>query len=177
MNGTADQPVYFTSWHDDAIGGDTNNNTGNTQPAAGNWNGIHFAANSKGNFTHAVIRYAGVSRTSGALHIKDAVVTIADSVISNNFIGLFVEGATAEAHTLTTNTAADVSKSGLYSNAEYDIFTKAGASVVANSNWWGDSGGPGDKVSGDVTVDNWCADENCASIVKPATVYLPVIRR
>lgn len=98
-------------------------------------------------------------------------------MISNNVIGLFAEGATAEAGALITSTPADVSTSGLYSNTEYDVFTKAGASVVANSNWWGDSGGPGDKVSGDVTVDNWCADENCASIVKPATVYLPVIRR
>jgi len=123
-----------------------------------------------------VIRYAGVSRTAGALHIKDAIVTIANSVISNNFIGLFAEGTTAEVRVQTVNTPANVSKSSLYSNAEYDVFAKAGASVVANSNWWGSSTAT-PKINGDVTIADRCANEACTAIVKPGTVYLPLVRR
>ncbi|MFN8496044.1 MAG: hypothetical protein U0350_51105 [Caldilineaceae bacterium] len=176
VNGTADQPVYFTSLRDDAIGGDTNNDSGNSHANLGDWGGIRFAANSKGNFTHAVIRYAGVSRTAGALHIKDAIVTIVNSVISNNFIGLLVEGASAEVRAQAVNTPTTVSKSGLYNNAEYDVFAKTGTSVVASSNWWGGSNAQ-PKVNGDVTIADRCADENCTTVVTPRALYLPLVRR
>ena len=97
-------------------------------------------------------------------------------MISNNVIGLFAEGATAEARTLMVSTPADVSTSGLYSNDEYDVFTKAGASVVANSNWWGSSTAQ-PKVSGGVTIKDRCADAGCTVIVKLGRIYLSVIRR
>lgn len=176
VSGTADQPVYFTSLRDDAIGGDTNNDSGNSHANAGDWGGIRFAANSQGSFTHAVIRYAGVSRTYGALHIKDAVVTIVNSVLSNNLIGLFAEGATAEVQVQMINTPANVSKSGLYNNTEYDVFAKPGTSVVANSNWWGGSNAQ-PKVGGNVTIEDRCADQSCTTIFKPSSIYLPLIRR
>lgn len=176
VNGTAEQPIYFTSFRDDAIGGDTNNDSGNSQARAGDWGGIRFAAGSNGAFTHTVIRYAGVSRSLGALHIKDAIVTIVNSVINNNIIGLFAEGATAEVQAQMSNTATTVSQSGLYSNGEYDVFAKSGASVVADNNWWGSSN-PQPKVSGNVTTANPCADEACTTIRKPSGLYLPLVRR
>ena len=74
------------------------------------------------------------------------------------------------------NAAANVSKSGLYNNTEYDVFAKPGTSVVANSNWWGGSNAQ-PKISGAVTVENRCADETCTVIVTPRAVYLPLVRR
>lgn len=48
------------------------------------------------------------------------------------------------------NTSTDISKLGLYSNAEYDVFANVGPSVVANNNWWGSNSRP--KVSGNVAT-------------------------
>jgi len=75
-----------------------------------------------------------------------------------------------------TTTSANVSKSGLYSNAEYDVFAKAGASVVADNNWWGSSN-PQPKVSGNVTTAQPCADEACTVTLNPSSLYLPLVRR
>lgn len=41
-NGTADEPIYITSWYDDSIGGDLNADGNETLPAPGNWGGIQY---------------------------------------------------------------------------------------------------------------------------------------
>jgi len=57
--GTAGNPVVFTSLKDDSHGGDTNNDGGASAPAAGDWDGIQFHDSSTtGELAHCIVRYA-----------------------------------------------------------------------------------------------------------------------
>ena len=44
--GTIDEPIVWTSLHDDSFGGDTNNNADATSPGPGHWRSIAFNASS-----------------------------------------------------------------------------------------------------------------------------------
>ncbi|MER3415341.1 MAG: hypothetical protein C4297_03885 [Gemmataceae bacterium] len=62
VNGTADQPVIFTSLNDDVLNDTNNDGTASNPgpfyngPAPGQWGGLHV---SQGHIDHAVIRYGG----------------------------------------------------------------------------------------------------------------------
>lgn len=61
-DGTAVQPIVFTSFKDDSYGGDTNNNGNGTTPAKGDWNTIDFVASSLDSLNslkHCIVRYGG----------------------------------------------------------------------------------------------------------------------
>ncbi|MEA3443183.1 MAG: right-handed parallel beta-helix repeat-containing protein, partial [Bacteroidota bacterium] len=63
VNGTAANPVIFTSFKDDTYGGDLNNDTATTMPAPGDWRRIYLYGNSYndgiGEFDYCIIRYGG----------------------------------------------------------------------------------------------------------------------
>ncbi len=69
VNGTAAEPVIFTSIIDDSYGGDTNNDEDATSPAPGDWFGINCDyvsedAPGNGDFEYCRIRYAGNTYSS-----------------------------------------------------------------------------------------------------------------
>jgi len=177
VNGTKTNNVVFTSSLDDAIGGDTNNDAGTTQPKAGDWEGFQFLSGSSGSFNYTVIRYAGVSNTYGAVNVKAATVNLTNSVLSNSIIGLLVDGSLAQRSMAEVNAPTSISKSSLLNNSEFSILTKSEGTVIANSNWWGGNTGPGQQVSGNVTVEDWCSDEACSVILKPSSIYLPLVQK
>lgn len=63
-NGTASQPIYITSWKDDSVGGDTNNDGNGSVPANTDFNYIHFknvTDSSRAYFKNSLIKYGGYS--------------------------------------------------------------------------------------------------------------------
>ena len=113
--GTAESKIYFTSLLDDAIGGDTDA-TGTTTGAMKDWVGIYFKPGSSGNLDYVTVRYAGyigvgsnsgIDNDGGTVEIRNSIITdnylrginshsgsvmVSDSIIENNFYGLFGYG-------------------------------------------------------------------------------------
>ena len=84
--GTAADPVVFTSYRDDVYGGDFNHDGAASSPRNGDWGNIYFtnqADDANCVIDHAVIRYGG-SVNSSQLYANDTDFTISNSVISNS---------------------------------------------------------------------------------------------
>ena len=59
-SGTVDRPVYITSFKDDSVGGDINNDGSATSPEPGDWRQIVLANGTSATFDlHTTIRYGG----------------------------------------------------------------------------------------------------------------------
>jgi hypothetical protein len=63
VQGTASNPVVFTSGRDDQYGGDSNGDGNGTLPAAGNWGYIKFTSQSNvtNTFDYCIVKYGGYS--------------------------------------------------------------------------------------------------------------------
>ncbi len=87
-HGTEDQPIIFTSIHDD-VGGDTNNNGVVSVPTRGDWYGIKLDGDAS-DISHAEVRYAGNSFFAGFSILGGVEIRggsrarVTDTVISDN---------------------------------------------------------------------------------------------
>ncbi|MCF6260340.1 MAG: right-handed parallel beta-helix repeat-containing protein [Gammaproteobacteria bacterium] len=83
--GTTDNKIVFTSYLDDAHGGDFNEDGYGSSPGNGNWRGIYLSnqADDSSVIEHAVIQYGGANN-SGNVYTDQTDVRIANSVISNS---------------------------------------------------------------------------------------------
>lgn len=79
--GTAEEPIIFTSLYDDSVGGDTDRTGTSIMPVAGYWKGIMLHASSSAVFRHVALRYGGywIPALSAdhalSLEISDAAIT------------------------------------------------------------------------------------------------------
>jgi len=88
-NGTAADPVYFTSIKDDAAGGDTNGDGNNTAPAAGDGGEIMFGYGGIGGnsvLNHAILRYGGggLDWSGGCGQCRETSVFVGSSNVTIN---------------------------------------------------------------------------------------------
>ncbi|MFA5668929.1 MAG: right-handed parallel beta-helix repeat-containing protein [Balneolaceae bacterium] len=90
--GTESEPIYFTSWRNDNIGGDTNNDGNATSPTNKDWYGIRLIGkNATSSFKNVNVSFAGYQYSNdyrgGITHI-DNDSEIDSSTFNNNLYGI-----------------------------------------------------------------------------------------
>lgn len=152
VNGTATDKVYFTSYKDDSVGGDTNRDGTATRPLPKDWADIRFNAGSAATITHAVVRYGGdractnwgCAASQSGLYNNGGAVTVSDSQFSyNNLAGIIqYNGSIA-----ITSSEIDHQTNGLFLNP-------GGIAAISNSNFHNNSYGVTTSSSGSLTLTN-----------------------
>ena len=110
---TADHPVVFTSFQDDAYG----YSLGTQAPATGDWSGIEIASDGTAVFDYAVVRYVGYEalievNSGGSLTLTNSTLEHGSSY------GVYVNGV--EEQSLIGNTINDCGSYGIYIHGNDD---------------------------------------------------------
>ncbi len=125
--GTASNPIVFTTTTNDAFGGsgsfDTQNDLAATSPAAGQWGGLIFNATAQGSLDHVLINYAGgLTPIEGgfdrfnALEIHQADVRLTNSIVRDNADG-----------------ASSSNRNGRGTNAAATVFVRGAQPTIVNN--------------------------------------------
>lgn len=85
VNGSALSPVYFTSFYDDTIGGDTNGDGTGSDPIEGDWDGIFFDNSSSSYINGTYIKYSW-----DPIVLENSTLDVNNTNISDQFSGVDV---------------------------------------------------------------------------------------
>ena len=142
--GTAHEPIVFTSIRDDQYGGDTNNDGNAFCHKAGDWYVIRtYGTESNLSLNHCVVRFSneGIHTGSNPLHVKNTLFT-------HNKVGIFAKDncplqvdscifTNNDRGIKIINSNVMVKHSEFHHNPFYDIDNQSTESVNATYNWWG----------------------------------------
>lgn len=156
VNGTKEEPVIFTSYHDDASGGDTNGDGNTTVPNKGDWGRIQIGtSNGNVSINNAIFKYGGSNR--GIIEIGNVSSVNALENLEFAYSGSY---GLFSSLPITIHNARfhDNNAGALWVNSMWTNPTDA------TNNWWGDDSGPtvasnpngkGEKIFGNILYDPW----------------------
>lgn len=132
--GTAADPIVFTTLTNDAFGGsgtfDTKNDRNVNLPAPGQWGGLYFSATAHGSLDHVLINYGGgLTPIEGgfdrfnAIEIHQADVRLTNSIIRDNADG-----------------SASSGRNGRGTNAPATVFVLGAQPTIVNNVFRGNQG-------------------------------------
>lgn len=139
-DGTAVQPIVFTSIHDDSYGGDTNNDGNASSPSKGDWATIDFQASSLDSVNSVrdcIIRYGGnnvYSNQNGIVRDFNCRMVMDSSTIeqsASSAFGVFGSGHPTVTNIQMNNIASAPVAMSLFSNPTFANITALNVGYMA----------------------------------------------
>jgi parallel beta-helix repeat protein len=129
-NGALGNKVYFTNYHDDTVGGDSDGTV--TAPVAGWWFGINIPDGGSATMNYAEVRYAGYAGNAGIYKPNTGNLTLTNSIITNCASdGLYFINATG---------ALSISANTISNNAGNGITVNNSSPAIQNNDITGNAG-------------------------------------
>ncbi len=135
VKGENSAPVIFTSFHDDAAGGDTNNNGGDTLPSGGDWQWIKFLPGSSGSLEYAEVRYGGYRWSAGEVD-GEIVVNGASPTFKNIKVH---SGHPLGRGLRLNNSEATIEDSEIYGFYYGSVRVEGGAPILRRNEFYGNN--------------------------------------
>lgn len=154
--GDAVEKVVFTSYKDDAYGGDTNGDGLQSTAARGDWKNLYFnAAGSGSHLGWTVVSYAG-NNNEDAVYVNGCDLDFENCIVAHNLDRGLSAGASGH---------FDIAHSDIYDNTYGVENLNATQTVDARNCYWGYTSGPyhptsnssgqGNRVSNNVLFSPW----------------------